>query len=492
MSPVAELEPGACEGVGILIGIVAEAARYLVVDRVYAKRHVRRRHHRRNALAGRVGGGREILFARVHRRPLLRAGRASGKLPLIIEQQVEIVAVPADRVRRPGAFEPAGDRMVGNSALVAAGPAQALLGDVGALRFGADLGRIARAVALAEGVTAGDERDRLLVVHAHSAERLADVAGRLRRVGVTARTLRVDVDEPHLHRCERVLESLARILVDPGLAQPLLFGAPEDVLLRLPAVDPAAAEAEHRPAHGFDRHVAREDHQVCPRELAAVLLLDRPEQAPCLVEVCIVRPAVERRETLPAGGGAAAPVTGAVGARAVPCHADEEGPVMSVVGWPPGLAVGHQRGKVALQRLIVERPEFGGIIEIVAHRIGRCGSVLMEDVERELVRPPVAIGSTEKRSERGRLLRRAAERAVAGLRVHIRVSPRLNLLPDPAPFAAASEAIYITSDRMLFRSGEFRPPPERSQVSLANKHPLPLYARRPAGVKRLRRLRISA
>ena len=53
---------------------------------------------------------------------------------------------------------------------------------------------------------------------------------------------------------------------------------------------------------------------------------------------------------------------------------------MAVIGRPPGLAVGHQRGEVALQRLIVERLERLGIIEIVAHRVGR-GAALVEDVE---------------------------------------------------------------------------------------------------------------
>ena len=45
-----------------------------------------------------------------------------------------------------------------------------------AFGFGTDVGRRARAVGLAERVAAGDERHRLLVVHRHAAERLADVA----------------------------------------------------------------------------------------------------------------------------------------------------------------------------------------------------------------------------------------------------------------------------------------------------------------------------
>ena len=116
--------------------------------------------------------------------------------------------------------------------------------------------------------------------------------------------------------------------------------------------------------------------------LLAVLLLDRPQQAPRLVEIAVVRPAVERGEALLAAVGAAAAVGGAIGARRVPGHADEERAVVAIIGRPPRLAVGHQRGQVALQRLIIERLERLGIIEVVAHRIGRAAA-LVEDVERQ-------------------------------------------------------------------------------------------------------------
>jgi hypothetical protein len=105
---------------------------------------------------------------------------------------------------------------------------------------------------------------------------------------------------------------------------------------------------------GLQRDVAGEDHQVGPRDLAAVLLLDRPEQAARLVEVAVVGPAVERREALRAGAGAAAAVGDAVGAGAVPGHADEQRAVVAVVGRPPVLRVGHQRGEVGFTAREVE------------------------------------------------------------------------------------------------------------------------------------------
>jgi hypothetical protein len=66
--------------------------------------------------------------------------------------------------------------------------------------------RIARAVAFAEGVAAGDQRDGLLVVHGHAGEGLADVAAGGDRIRVAVRAFRVHVDQAHLHGGERVFE----------------------------------------------------------------------------------------------------------------------------------------------------------------------------------------------------------------------------------------------------------------------------------------------
>ena len=57
-------------------------------------------------------------------------------------------------------------------------------------------------MALAEGVTTGDQRDGLFVVHRHAAEGLANVLGSGDRIGVAVRALGVDVDEAHLHGAE--------------------------------------------------------------------------------------------------------------------------------------------------------------------------------------------------------------------------------------------------------------------------------------------------
>src|SRR5208337_4748883 len=136
--------------------------------------------------------------------------------------------------------------------------------------------------------------------------------------------------------------------------------------------------------------VARENHKVGPGDFAAVFLLDRPQQAPRLVEVRVVRPAADRREALLAAAAAAAAVADAVRAGAVPGHPDEQPAVVAEVGRPPILRVRHQGMKVLDHRVQVEALEFLGVVERLAHRIGP-GRVLVENPKVQLVRPPVTV-----------------------------------------------------------------------------------------------------
>src|SRR5437764_14096552 len=178
---------------------------------------------------------------------------------------------------------------------------------------------------LAEGVAAGNERDGLLVVHRHSEERLADVLGRGDWVRLAVRPFRIDVDEAHLPGAER-LRKLALAAV-PFIAQPRPLRTPVE-LFGFPNIRAPAAETKRLEAHRLERDVARENHQVGPGDFPAVFLLDRPQEPACLVEIGIVGPAIERREALLSGAGAAAPIGDARGARTVPCHA---GPPAAVV-----------------------------------------------------------------------------------------------------------------------------------------------------------------
>jgi hypothetical protein len=224
----------------------------------------------------------------------------------------------------------------------------------------------------------------------------------------------IDVDEAHLHRAERLRE-LAFAAV-AFVAEPRAFGTPEQ-LFRLPHIGAAAGETERLEAHRVEGDVAGENHQVGPGDFPAVLLLDRPQQPARLVEVRVVRPAIERREALLAGSGAAAAVADAVRACAVPSHPNEQRPVVAKVGRPPILRVHHQGMQIPDHAVQVEALEFLGVVECLAHRIGQ-GGVLVENLKVQLVRPPVTVRVC---------VRPARERALAVIR-HV-LSDRVPLFP---------------------------------------------------------------
>jgi hypothetical protein len=279
-------------------------------------------------------------------------------------------------------------------------PAQAHGFDGRRFGFRADQLGIARAVGLAKGVAAGDEGDGLFVVHGHAGEGLAHIAAGGHRVRVAVRAFGVHVDQAHLHGGQGVLEltvaAVAAVRLVAG-GQPLGFGAPVDVVFGCPDVGAATTESKGLEAHGFHGDVAREHEEVGPGDGVAVLLFDRPEQATGLVEVAVVGPAVERGKTLAAGARATAAVGRAVGARAVPGHADEQAAVMAPVGRPPVLGVGHEGGQVLLERRKVQLLEGLGVVEVGAQGVGH-RLVLVQDRQVELMGPPVAVAP---RGDRG-------------------------------------------------------------------------------------------
>ena len=246
-------------------------------------------------------------------------------------------------------------------------PAETSLFQRGSLRVRAEVGRVSVAVRLADGVTTSGERYRLLVVHRHASKGLAHHLRCLQRVRLAIHTLGVYVDQTHLHGRERVFQRAGIVHIRVALiasGQPLLFGAPVDVLLWVPDVFAAEGKAEGLQAHRLVRNVSSKNHQVGPAELVAVLLFDWPQQAASLVEIDVVGPGVERGKTLIAGATATAAVCSAVGASRVPGHANHEAAVVAPVGRPPSLAVGHEFSEVSLQLFNVEGLDRVAVVEI--------------------------------------------------------------------------------------------------------------------------------
>ena len=210
-------------------------------------------------------------------------------------------------------------------------------------------------------------------------------------VRVAARALRVHVDQTHVVGAELSLEFT--VIVVAFVPKPLGLRPPVRVV-SLPDVGAAEGEPERLEAHRFQGAVAGEDDEVGPRQVAAVLLLDRPQQATRLVQVAVVRPAVQGRKALVARAAAAAAVGDAVRARGVPRHADEERPIVAVVCRPPVLGGRHHLLDVLLQLSDVNILERQSIVEVSAHRV-RCGRVFTKSLEAQLIRPPGLVRSHE-------------------------------------------------------------------------------------------------
>ena len=173
------------------------------------------------------------------------------------------------------------------------------------------------------------------------------------------------------------------------VSKPRILGAPED-LVGLPDVLSTKAEAERLEAHRLHGNVAGENQQVGPRDLSTVLLFDRPKQPACLVKIRVVGPAVEGGKSLSTGTAAASAVGDAIRAGGMPRHPDEERPVVAIVGRPPVLRRCHHGDDVLLQRVEVEGLELRRVVEVLTHRIGP-GRVLVENLQVQLIRPPVSI-----------------------------------------------------------------------------------------------------
>ena len=372
-----------------MVRVLVEPLRDLAIDGVLDHRHVSIGHDRVVADGRVLDVDGPVLFLDVDRLPLPCAGGRLLQPPVIGEEEVEIPVVPLGGMRGPGPLDTAGDRVPADPAAGVVVPAQALLGHVRGFRVRTQKGRVAVAVALAHGVTASGQRDRLLVIHCHPGEGLADLARGLDRIGLPVHPFRVHIDQAHLDGRERILHGRGIIQIavaGVGRGQPLLLGAPVGVLLRVPDVFATKSEAEGLEPHRLVGHGSGKDDQVGPADLVAIFLLQGPKQAPRLVEVHVVGPGVQWRKALVPGPATAAAVRDPVGTGRVPGHPDHQPTIVAPVGRPPVLAVRHQRVDVSLQRVHIEPLEGFAVVESFQRVCLRV--VLVQNVEVKRVRPP--------------------------------------------------------------------------------------------------------
>ena len=212
-------------------------------------------------------------------------------------------------------------------------PAKTLFLNAGTFRFSTNKASITGTMRLAKGMATRDKCHGFFIIHRHPRKGFTDVTGRSHRVRLAIRAFRIDIDQAHLHSGKRVFKlTVTRITL---VTQPGVLSAPIDVFFRLEHIYASAGEAECLEAHRFQRAVAGKDHQIRPGQRITIFLLDGPQETTRLIEVRVVRPAVQRGKTQRPCTGAAAAVTSPICAGAMPCHADEEWPVMAIVCRPP-------------------------------------------------------------------------------------------------------------------------------------------------------------
>ena len=147
----------------------------------------------------------------------------------------------------------------------------------------------------------------------------------------------------------------------------------------MPDVLASSCKTEGLEAHGLIGHIARENEEVCPGNLVAVFLLDGPQQSSGLVEIGIVRPAVEWSKSLVSCIAPSSSVGNPVRSCGMPGHSYHQSAIMTPVGGPPILAIGHKGFKIALQSLQIQLFEFFRIIKVSSHWVA-FDVMLMQDV----------------------------------------------------------------------------------------------------------------
>src|ERR1700676_2147310 len=163
--------------------MVEEALGDRRIVRVHLQGQVRREHERGVLLRRIVGVWNGPRASPVLGSPLVRTGGALRELPLKAEQVFQVVVAPLHWGSGPCALQPAGDGVGSVAVAKAVLPAEALLLDARSLWFGADiLARIGGAMGFSERVPAGNQRNRLLVIHRHTGERLPDIPRRGDRI----------------------------------------------------------------------------------------------------------------------------------------------------------------------------------------------------------------------------------------------------------------------------------------------------------------------
>ncbi len=153
-------------------------------------------------------------------RPVDKRPSVLGQLPFVLEEVVEEVIAPRRRRLRPGDFGTARDRVRADAGAEFALPAETLILERAGFRLRADQRRIARRCGLCRTQDRRRSAPPFLRRSSPCGRRSRECLSPPRSDPLTVRPFRIDVDQAHLHRAERLLKlALAAIAL---VAEPRL------------------------------------------------------------------------------------------------------------------------------------------------------------------------------------------------------------------------------------------------------------------------------
>ncbi len=244
---VGQLEPGPGKGIGELIRVCQVITGNFFVNRVKLERQVCRGHHGATSLRRIMGINHHILVLNILGQPDIGTCRTLEQFPLILEHHLQVTHIPSGWIWFPGPFNAAGDSVAPFAALKAADPAQSLLLKSSGLRLRPDMIGSTGTVAFAKGMTTCNQGHGFFIVHGHPGKGLPDIMSRLCRNRLPIGPLRIDVDQAHLHRSQRIFKITFTAVA--LVSQPFVLSSPVDILLRLPDIFTATGKAEGLEAH---------------------------------------------------------------------------------------------------------------------------------------------------------------------------------------------------------------------------------------------------
>ena len=179
--------------------------------------------------------------------PLVCSSRTLNKLPFITKKHIKIPIIPLSRIWCPCSFNSTCNGVTAHTFAMITVPAKAHFIYISTLRFYCLVVLTCSTMCFPERMTTSSKSNCLIIIHCHSAKCFSDIFGTCNWVRIAVRSLRVDIDQTHLH-CTKglVKDSVTSVTF---VCQPLCFFSPKNIIFWPPYVNTATSKSK-----GFSSH----------------------------------------------------------------------------------------------------------------------------------------------------------------------------------------------------------------------------------------------